>query len=354
MRTGMKLVAALALALPAAAATQTTPGAAPATTGYQAPRHTTSQSPLFLVPSEQELFARANAGMQIESNRSPAEEYAEHGKLERALRALAPQRRGVVDAYVVSISLDSDPVFGREARVAGDVLRRRYDAAGRTIVLAGTDGSGPSALPRGTPGTLAIALARIAELMDESEDVLVLYATTHGAPFGLYYHDADSGFGAISPSRLRTMLDDLGIRNRLLILSACYSGVFVPALQSETTAIITAASADRTSFGCAAENDWTFFGDAMINHALRKAQPLAAAFAEANGLITTWEAQFPVRASQPQISIGAGTPRWLTALERRMPPTATQPVGRPAVDSTRAAMGPPRPAPPPPTQPPPK
>ena len=166
--------------------------------------------------------------MQIERNRLAAEELDEHRKLDRALRALAPQRAGIVDAYVVSIALDSDPVFGREARVAGDVLQRRYGAAGRTIVLAGSDGSAPSGLPRGSPGTLAIALARIAELIDKGEDVVVLYTTSHGAPFGLFYNDGDSGYGAVSPNRLKAMLDGLGLGNRLLILSACYSGIFVP------------------------------------------------------------------------------------------------------------------------------
>ena len=108
-------------------------------------------------------------GIQIERDRVPAQELEEHRKLDRALSALAPQRPGVVDAYVVSIALDSDPVFGREARAAGDVLQRRYGATGRTIVLAGTDGSAPSALPRGIAQTRSgIALARIAELMDET------------------------------------------------------------------------------------------------------------------------------------------------------------------------------------------
>ena len=101
-----------------------------------------------------DLSARADAGTQIERSRAPAGELDEHRRLDAALRALQPQRRGTVDAYVVSIALDSDPVFGREARAAGEVLERRYGARGRTIVLAGTDGSGPSALPRGTPATL--------------------------------------------------------------------------------------------------------------------------------------------------------------------------------------------------------
>ena len=101
-------------------------------------------------------------------------------------------------------------------------------------MLAGSDGSGPSALPRGTPETLAIALARIAELIDRQEDAIILYTTSHGAPVGLYYNDGDSGYGLISPNRLAAMLDQLGIRNRLLILNACFAGVFVPRLRSDT------------------------------------------------------------------------------------------------------------------------
>jgi hypothetical protein len=326
MRAGLVTIAAFALALTTAAAPQ----------GYQPPRHT-QPPPMIGLGSPIEILERADAGTQIERNRSPRAELDEHRKLDQALHALLPQRPGTVDAYVVSIALDSDPVFAREARVAADVLRRRYGALGRTIVLAGSDGSGPSPLPRGTPETLAVALARIAELMDKSEDVIILFTTGHGATVGLYYNDGDNGYGLISPNRLGGMFDELGLRNRLLILSACYSGVFVPRLQSETTAILTAASFDRTSFGCVAENDWTFFGDAMINHALRTAQPLSAAFAEANALVSSWETQLHVRPSKPQSSIGAGASRWLAPLERRIPLAATQPVGRPALESTRAA-----------------
>src|SRR3954469_7764486 len=317
------LIATLALALLAAAASPQ---------AYQPPRHS-APPPLIGTGSPIEILARADSGMEIERDRSPATELDEHRKLERALHALLPQRRGTVDAYVISIALDSDPVFGREARAAGDVLRRRYGAAGRPIVLAGSDGSAPSALARGTPATLAIALARIAELIDGDEDVLILYTTSHGAPFGLYYNDGDDGYGLISPNRLAAMLEQLGIRNRLLILSACFAGVFVPRLQSETTVLLTAAAADRSSFGCVAENDWTFFGDAMINHAMRSPQPLAAAFAQADRLVGDWENRLRVMPSRPQLSIGPGTARWLGVLERRLPP-ATQPVGRAAVETT--------------------
>ena len=112
--------------------------------------------------------------------------------------------------------------------------------------------------------------------------------------------------------------------------------MFVPLLASDTTAILTAASADRTSFGCQADQDWTFFGDATINHALRKPQPFAAAAAEATGLIGGWEGQGRLTPSQPQLSVGAGAQRWLAALEAHLP-TATPLVGRPATGALGAA-----------------
>ena len=302
-----------------------------ATTPYVAPQHTTGWPGLGTGDDQAAAEASLELGPELERDRSPVWMLADQRRLDKALAALQPEHKGVVDAYVVAIGLDSDPIFGREAREAGKVLSRRYNAVGHTIVLAGTDGSGPSQLPNGTPRALALTLARIAELMDRNEDVLVLYTAGHGAPVGLAYHDGDEGFGIISPARMARMFDELGIRNRLLILSACYSGVFVPSMASDTTALFTAASADRTSFGCAADRDWTFFGDAMINHALRQPVPLAKAGEDARALISQWEGMGDITPSQPQVSIGSGVGKWLGPLEARMPRTATAMVGRPAI-----------------------
>jgi hypothetical protein len=232
---------------------------------------------------------------------------------------------------VVVVGLDSDPIFGREAREAGKVLSRRYNAVGHTIVLAGTEGGGPSALPNGSPRNLAIALARVAELMDKKQDVLVLYTAGHGAKVGLAYHDGDDGFGIIPPARMARLFDELGIQNRLLILSACFSGIFVPTLSSDSTALFTAASSERTSFGCQSDKDWTFYGDAMINNALRQPVPLAKAGEDARALVAKWEALGNVTPSEPQIAIGSKVDLWLKPLEARMPKTATPLVGRPAI-----------------------
>ncbi|MEM9310834.1 MAG: C13 family peptidase [Pseudomonadota bacterium] len=251
-------------------------------------------------------------------------------RLDAALAAIEPQRPGVIDAYVVTIALDSDPVFAREAREAGRVLARRYGAEGRTLTLAGPDGARDDR-PQGSIEALLVSLARIAELMDSEEDVLVLYTTSHGLDLGLAYHYGDTGYGVLSPARFKSVLEELGIKRRLLILSACYSGVFVGPLGSDNTAILTAAASNRTSFGCEADNDWTFYGDALINNALRQPQSLEAAAGQAVNLIAKWEAERRLLASLPQTRIGAQAKVWLSDLDARAPSTATQPVGRPAI-----------------------
>ncbi len=175
-------------------------GMAPAQT-YQPPQHT-RPVPLVSRGGEGELMQLADQGGSIEHDRPARWLLDEHRRLAATLGKLQPQRKGTVDAYVVAVALDSDPVFCREAREAGKVLAQRYGAEGRTVVLAGTDGSADSALPMGSPANLDMALARVAEVMDPAEDVLILYSTSHGAKFGIVYNDADQGFGAISPTRL--------------------------------------------------------------------------------------------------------------------------------------------------------
>ena len=303
-----------------------------ATAPYVPPRHTQT-APMLDKLSPAELAVEGQRGTTMERARSAKWQLAEHRRLAAALAKIAPGRNGVVDAYVLVAGTDSDPVFGREAREVANVLSRRYRAATRTIVLAGTDGASETGLPTGSPPNIAAALARIAEAMG-SEDVLVFYITGHGAPYGVVYNDGDSGYGLIGPARLATLLNELGIVNRMLLISACHSGVFMGPLVTPTTAIVTASSAERTSFGCEADNDWTFFGDALVNRALRKAQPFDAAVAEAKRAIEGWEVTAALTTSQPQSYVGGGAKSWLAKLEATLPPAAA-PVGRPATDALK-------------------
>lgn len=259
---------------------------------------------------------------------SPAQESSDE-HLNQSLAALQVQRPGVVDAYVIVVALDSDPVFNREAREAGRVLSQRFDAAGHTIVLAAEEGEGQAAAP-GSPSSLKLALARAAERMDRKEDVLVLYSTSHGTPrAGINYRDGAHGSGVITPADLAAMLTDTGIENRLVILQACFSGQFVSALSAPRTVVVTAASATRSSFGCSADNDWTFFGHALINQAMRQPDSFVRQFRRAFVAIYGWERQLGFQPSDPQISVGNETGGWLTALDAQASKSAGSPVGNP-------------------------
>ena len=277
----------------------------------------------------------AQSGWSMEQNRSAIWHLAQHQRLATALDTLQPNRPGVVDVYVVSIGLDSDPVFGREASEAAKVISRRYGAVGRTIFLtAGADDKSVGT-PQGSPPNLAITLAAVAGKMNLKEDVLILFATTHGDPVaGLAYRDGTNGVGMIAPKRMEVLLDGLGFERRMILLSACFAGVFIPNLTTENSIIVTAASSKRSSFGCAPGNDWTFFGDALINNALRKNQSFEKATDEAVALISKWETDLKLMPSRPQVFVGDKAKIWLEPLEAKMPKLETAKVGKPAIEES--------------------
>jgi Peptidase C13 family len=278
-----------------------------------------------------ENIAAAEEGFAKEQARDAKWLLDQHERLSAAIAAVKPQTPGVIDAFVVVAGLDSDAVFIKESTEAAKVLAHRYNAEGHTILLA--TGAEKTA-PQGSPSNLAIALSAMAAKMDLKEDVLVLYTTSHGNPkIGIVYRDGEKGFGMIAPQRLEGLLDSLGIKRRLLMISACYSGIFVPVLKNEDSIIITAASDKRSSFGCSPGNDWTFFGDALINNALRTPEPLEKSVKDAFKLVETWETTLGLVSSDPQVSFGKKSDDWLLALEKQMPTDVTAKVGKPAIES---------------------
>ena len=171
---------------------------------------------------------------------------------------------GVREAYIVSFGLfGGESVFESEARGAAQILAKRLPRAQLLVTYNTKQGGGATA--RG----LSAALNAAGAAMDPDEDILVLALTSHGTPKGLAVM-AGRRSGLISPRRLRDMLAASGARYRVVIISACYSGIFAPVLASPSTLVITAAAADRPSFGCEDGATWTYFGDAFYNQALRQ------------------------------------------------------------------------------------
>ena len=120
--------------------------------------------------------------------------------------------------------------------------------------------------------------------MNGESDILFLILTSHGTRDGLVVN-AGRLVETLTPSNLAEMLHRTGVRHKVVIISACYSGVFIPRIADADTLVITAADANHASFGCEDKAKWTYFGDAFFNVALRRAISLKDAFLLARSLV---------------------------------------------------------------------
>jgi Peptidase C13 family len=255
----------------------------------------------------------------------PAEDeallYDQPARIAAAVSRLMPsQAPGHIHAYFVGFAGDADPeVFSREAQFASQQFAARFGTADRSVLLindAGDRDSWPLASLSGLRETLRILATR----MDPDADVLILFLTSHGDQDGLEVRNGSLPLASIAPEDLRQTLDDSGIRWRLIVVSACYAGVFVDALKSPTTAIVTAADAEHSSFGCQQGRDLTWFGEAFLRDALPSSNTLEEAYAKAVKLIEQRETAEHEVHSNPQLEIGADMRRKLQQLEADRPP----------------------------------
>src|SRR5207247_1479441 len=121
------------------------------------------------------------------------------------------------------------------------------------------DAADRDSYPLASVSGLAQTLKVLAPRMHADDDVLVLFLTSHGSRDGLEVENGSLPLSQLAPTDLRQALDDSEIRWRVVVVSACYAGVFLDELKSDTTAIITAADATHTSFGCEDDRNLTWF-----------------------------------------------------------------------------------------------
>ena len=199
---------------------------------------------------------------------------------------------------VVSFGLFGDQgVFRREATGAAQIVANRF--GGDPVVVKYNNKTGGGA----TVETLATTLQAQSKKMNGESDLLFLILTSHGSRDGLAVV-AGRLVETLKPSNLSEMLGRTGVRNKVVIISACYSGVFIPRLADAETLVITAADADHPSFGCEDKAKWTYFGDAFFNAALRRANNLKDAFLMARSLVSKRELREGFEPSHPQMAGG--------------------------------------------------
>jgi len=258
--------------------------------------------------------------------------YAQSRLLDEKLDAVRPGRPGVVDVFFVGVAgYGRQDVFQREVDAVTRLMEERFDAEGRTIRLI----NNPDTVletPIASLTSVKAALKRVAERMNADEDVLVLFLTSHGSDDHRFSLDLPPlRLDTLDPAALKQALDESGIRNRVVIVSACYSGGFAKPLADAHTLVITAAAPDRSSFGCSNEADWTYFGRAYFDEALRTTHSFTKAFEKAVPVVAAREAADKYAPSNPMMVGGEALTGTLKQLEARLQPaTATASAAAPA------------------------
>ena len=144
-------------------------------------------------------------------------------------------------------------VFESEAKGAASIVAQRM-GADPVVVRANTKTRGDV-----TIASIGNILQSTAERMDRQSDILFLILTSHGSQDGVAV-EAGKRSEVLSPVDLAHILNRAGVRHRIVVISACYSGVFLRPLANDDALVITAADSNHSSFGCQDKVKWTYFG----------------------------------------------------------------------------------------------
>jgi hypothetical protein len=231
-------------------------------------------------------------------------ELAQPALMDEAIARLAPQTRGETDVYAIGIAgWAEQDVFIKELEGALAAVGKVLPVRDRTLRLVNhvdTVEKTPVALR----ANFAAAVRAVARKMDRDEDVLLLFMTSHGSPDGVALQLPGLFSADLAPEDVAAVLDREGIKNRIVVVSACYSGVFVKPLANDNTIVVTAADEKSSSFGCSNEREWTYFGDAFFGRNLRPDVSIEEAFLNAKVTIGQWEAADGLTPSNPQGHFG--------------------------------------------------
>lgn len=157
---------------------------------------------------------------------------------------------------------------------------------------------------------------------DRGQAGCLLYFTSHGEPTAMVFGDA----APLTPDRMvHIVRRACGARPTVVVVSACYSGIFVNALSAPNRMILTAASRDRVSFGCGADETYPWF-DGCILEALPTAADFLALAAGAKACVARKEQENGIeRGSEPQLFVGSEMQLRLPTLRFNRPAAAGRP-----------------------------
>jgi hypothetical protein len=228
----------------------------------------------------------------------------QHELLRHSLAALQPAPARQPQIYFVGFAgYGRQAVFKREVLAVQQLFDDRFGTAGRSVTLVNHPSTAHD-IPLASIDNLDSVLQQLGRLMDPRRDTLFLFVSSHGEPGSVAVEMPGLQLRQLRPDSLKRMLERSGIMRRVIVISSCHSGSFIPPLADPNTLVIAASRSDRSSFGCEDRRQWTYFGDAYFNQALRRDTSFRNAFEHARQLITRWEERDQLEPSLPQIGGG--------------------------------------------------
>jgi hypothetical protein len=129
------------------------------------------------------------------------------------------------------------------------------------------------------------------------------FMTSHGSEGGFYLRPDRR---LMTPPTLDRLLGEgCGALPTVVIVSACHSGTFIDnGLRRPNRVILTAASTNRTSFGCGADDEYTYY-DWCLLHQLDGASTWSDLAQSTKTCVEGLERKIGARPSLPQLFIGS-------------------------------------------------
>lgn len=146
------------------------------------------------------------------------------------------------------------------------------------------------------------ALDAIGRNAEQATRGCFLYFTSHGSPRGIVFGPNR----LMSPDEMARRIDGwCGTRPTVVIVSACFSGVFADRLAAPNRMVISAARRDRSSFGCSEDATYPYF-DGCILESLPTSPNFMVLAEQATLCVSRREREEGLRpASEPQTVVGA-------------------------------------------------
>jgi hypothetical protein len=140
----------------------------------------------------------------------------------------------------------------------------------------------------------------LVDLTAKAQGGCLVYFSSHGAPNGVVVDQS-----ILPPGLLGAMLDrTCGQRPTIVVISACFSGVFVPDLAGPNRMVMTAARRDRTSFGCGEADKYPYFDDCFLQVSPH-AKDFPALATQVQSCVAAREVKEGMKPpSEPQVFIG--------------------------------------------------